>query len=305
MTKRKKKDVIYPYREEAGKLEQKLTSPTVIKGILEANDLHFVKKFGQNFLIDENIVAKIADAADLTKDDTVLEVGPGLGTLTRALSERAGQVYTVEIDKKLIPVLMQTLADKENVGIINEDVMKLDFESLLEGSGKLKIAANLPYYISTPVIMSFLESDLPFEQMTFLVQKEVADRLAASPGSKAYGSLSLAAQYYADVDVPFTVPAGVFMPKPNVDSAVVRLKKKEETIESDKKLFFQLVRAGFANRRKTLYNSLKSNLPYGADTVRELLERADINPSVRAETLSADDFAKMSLILREMIGEDE
>lgn len=277
----------------------------MIKGILEANDLHFVKKFGQNFLIDENIVAKIADAADLTKDDTVLEVGPGLGTLTRALSERAGQVYTVEIDKKLIPVLMQTLADKENVGIINEDVMKLDFESLLEGSGKLKIAANLPYYISTPVIMSFLESDLPFEQMTFLVQKEVADRLAASPGSKAYGSLSLAAQYYADVDVPFTVPAGVFMPKPNVDSAVVRLKKKEETIESDKKLFFQLVRAGFANRRKTLYNSLKSNLPYGADTVRELLERADINPSVRAETLSADDFAKMSLILREMIGEDE
>lgn len=270
-----------------------------------------MKQFGQNFLTDENTVERIADAAGLGPEDTVLEVGPGIGTLTRALADRAGEVYAVEIDKKLIPVLENTLADLENVGIINEDIMKLDFEDMLgeqldemeKRGGKLRIAANLPYYISTPVIMSFLESDLPFESMSFLVQKEVGERLAASPGSKAYGALSLAAQYYADVDVAFNVPATVFMPKPNVDSVVVTLtRKKEEGPENktDKKTFMELVRAGFANRRKTLINSLKTNTSYPQEMLLAMLEKAGIDPKIRAEKLTAADFARMADALMEL-----
>lgn len=270
-----------------------------------------MKQFGQNFLTDENTVERIADAAGLGPQDTVLEVGPGIGTLTRALADRAGEVYAVEIDKKLIPVLENTLADLSNVGIINEDIMKLDFEDMLgdqleemeKRGGKLRIAANLPYYISTPVIMSFLESDLPFESMSFLVQKEVGERLAASPGSKAYGALSLAAQYYADVDVAFNVPATVFMPKPNVDSVVVTLtRKKEEGPENktDKKTFMELVRAGFANRRKTLINSLKTNTSYPQEMLLAMLEKAGIDPKIRAEKLTAADFARMADALMEL-----
>lgn len=311
MSERKQAEILRPYRPEAVRLPHKLTSPTVIRGILEANDLKFMKQFGQNFLTDENTVERIADAAGLGPEDTVLEVGPGIGTLTRALADRAGEVYAVEIDKKLIPVLENTLADLENVGIINEDIMKLDFEDMLgeqldemeKRGGKLRIAANLPYYISTPVIMSFLESDLPFESMSFLVQKEVGERLAASPGSKAYGALSLAAQYYADVDVAFNVPATVFMPKPNVDSVVVTLtRKKEEGPENktDKKTFMELVRAGFANRRKTLINSLKTNTSYPQEMLLAMLEKAGIDPKIRAEKLTAADFARMADALMEL-----
>lgn len=311
MSERKQAEILRPYRPEAVKLPHKLTSPTVIRGILEANDLKFMKQFGQNFLTDENTVERIADAAGLGPQDTVLEVGPGIGTLTRALADRAGEVYAVEIDKKLIPVLENTLADLSNVGIINEDIMKLDFEDMLgdqleemeKRGGKLRIAANLPYYISTPVIMSFLESDLPFESMSFLVQKEVGERLAASPGSKAYGALSLAAQYYADVDVAFNVPATVFMPKPNVDSVVVTLtRKKEEGPENktDKKTFMELVRAGFANRRKTLINSLKTNTSYPQEMLLAMLEKAGIDPKIRAEKLTAADFARMADALMEL-----
>lgn len=270
-----------------------------------------MKQFGQNFLTDENTVERIADAAGLGPEDTVLEVGPGIGTLTRALANRAGEVYAVEIDKKLIPVLENTLADLENVGIINEDIMKLDFEDMLgdqldemeKRGGKLRIAANLPYYISTPVIMSFLESNLPFESMSFLVQKEVGERLAASPGSKAYGALSLAAQYYADVDVAFNVPATVFMPKPNVDSVVVTLSRKKEAgpeNKTDKKTFMELVRAGFANRRKTLINSLKTNTQYPQEMLLAMLEKAGIDPKIRAEKLTAADFARMADALMEL-----
>lgn len=311
MSERKQAKILRPYREHAAALPQKLTSPAVIRAILEANDLKFMKQFGQNFLTDENTVARIADAAGLGAQDTVLEVGPGIGTLTRALAQRAGEVLAVEIDKKLIPVLENTLADLENVGIINEDIMKLDFEEMLgeqlgemeRRGGKLRIAANLPYYISTPVIMSFLESDLPFESMSFLVQKEVGERLAASAGTKAYGALSLAAQYYADVDVAFSVPATVFMPRPNVDSVVVTLtKKKEEGPENrtDKKTFMELVRAGFANRRKTLINSLKTNTSYPQEMLLAMLEKAGIDPKIRAEKLTAADFARMADALVEL-----
>lgn len=269
----------------------------MIGAILQENDLHFAKQFGQNFLIDENIVTKIAEASDVGPEDTVLEVGPGLGTLTRELAARAGQVYTVEIDKKLIPVLMGTLSDLPNVGLINADILKLDFQKLLADEKSVKIAANLPYYITTPVIMGFLESDIPFSRMTFLVQKEVGERLCAVPGTKAYGALSIAAQYYADIEPEFYVPAGVFMPKPKVDSVVISLTKK--TVEgpehkTDKKLFLKLVKAGFANRRKTLINSLSQNSGYPKETLLQALDAAEISPGIRAEKLTAADFARLT-----------
>jgi 16S rRNA (adenine1518-N6/adenine1519-N6)-dimethyltransferase len=214
----------------------------------------------------------------------------------------------VEIDKKLIPVLMQTLSDLPNVGLINQDILKLDFESLLGDEENIKIAANLPYYITTPVIMGFLESDIPFSHMTFLVQKEVGERLCAKPGTKAYGALSIAAQYYADISVEFNVPASVFMPRPKVDSVVISLSRKEKEgpeHRTDKKLFLKIVKAGFANRRKTLINSLSQNSGFPKEQLLSALDKAGIAPGIRAEKLTAGDFARLTDALLETVQEDQ
>lgn len=277
-----------------------LTSPKDIKELLERHDFQFRKRFGQNFLLDSNIVSKIADSAGLNEDDTVIEIGPGIGTLTQELAKRAHKVIAIEIDRDLIPILDETLADFNNIEIINEDVLKVNLNDLVENGKGLKISANLPYYITTPIIMSLLESDLPIDNMSFLIQKEVADRIAAKPGSKTYGSLSVIAQYYADVTKAFDVPANVFMPKPKVDSSVVTLSKKKE-IQSDvnKNDYFRVVKAAFANRRKTLLNSLGSNLGLDKAVVQEKLESIGIDPKSRPEQLSDKEFEKVTKALYE------
>ncbi len=254
--------------------------------------LRFVKKFGQNFLTDANIVRKIADSADLSKDESVIEIGPGIGTLTRELSDRAGNVTSVEIDKKLIPVLEETLQDKENVKVLNKDVLKLLPEDFPDGP--FKVVANLPYNITSPVIFFFLESDLDVKSLQFLIQKEVAERIVAEPGSKIYGALSVIAQYYADPEILFDVPAGVFMPRPKVDSSLIRLTKKIPDTSVDKGDYFKVVRAGFANRRKTLINSLASNLGVDKERIKDILIELGFDPRVRAENLSPDDFKELT-----------
>lgn len=277
---------------------EKLTSPRVIKSILNEYDLYFNKRYGQNFLIDENIVNKIAETGEITRDDLILEIGPGIGTLTSALCKNAGKVISVEIDKKLIPVLNETLKEFENVEIIQEDILKLDIIKLLEKEMfcNFKIVANLPYYITTPIIMGFLEMDLDIEKMVFLIQKEVGERLCAAPGTKAYGSLSIAAQFYADVEIEFLVPAQVFMPKPKVDSIVVSMKKKKEPdlIVDNRQMFFKIVKAGFNNRRKTLINSLTTNTNFTKEQVLQALNDCGISPSIRGEALTGQEFAQLA-----------
>jgi|LGOV01.1.fsa_nt_gb 16S rRNA (adenine1518-N6/adenine1519-N6)-dimethyltransferase len=278
---------------------EKLTSPRVIDTILRKNKLHFNKRFGQNFLIDDNIVRKIVEAGEVTKDDLVLEIGSGIGTMTQILCESANKVVTVEIDKKLIPVLKETLSDYSNLSIVQGDILKTNIREILGNDIEkmpLKIIANLPYYVTTPIIMGLLESDLPIEGMTFMIQKEVGERLCGKPGTKAYGSLSIAAQFYADVTIDFNVPAHVFMPKPKVDSIVVSLKKlKKPPIElKDQNLFFKIVKASFLNRRKTLINGLSMNTNYSKDVILNVLEECDILPGIRGEMLSGAEFAKIA-----------
>lgn len=280
---------------------EKLTSPTTINRLLRRYDLHFNKRFGQNFLIDSNVVQKIVEAGNVTKADTVLEVGPGIGTMTQALCESAGRVITVEIDKKLIPVLNETLAEYDNVTVINDDILNVIRNSGfgIQDGGRMKIVANLPYYITTPIIMSFLESDMEFDQMTFLVQKEVGERICAEPGCKAYGSLTIACAYYAEAEIAFEVPAGVFMPKPKVDSVVITLKKRQSPafMPKNKAAFFRIVKAAFLNRRKTLLNGLSNNTPCSKDEILAALSAVGIDPGIRAEKLTGDDFVRLSNVL--------
>ncbi len=275
-----------------------LTSPSVIKELLNKYNFQFRKRFGQNFLIDSNIVKKIVNAANITSEDTVIEIGPGIGTMTQELAQQAKKVIAVEIDRDLIEILNETLSDFDNIEIINNDILEVDLNELKQENENLKIVANLPYYITTPVIMSLLESDIPVEQMSFLVQKEVADRISGEPGNKDYGALSVIAQYYADVAKQFDVPAGVFMPKPKVDSATLIFKKKEpEDKELNKTNYFKVVKAAFANRRKTLLNTLSNNLGFKKSKIKETLESLNINPGERAENLSSLDFAKITKAL--------
>ena len=285
---------------------EKLTSPRVIEGLLKKYDLHFNKRFGQNFLIDENIVQKIVRAGDVSERDLVLEIGPGIGTMTQVLSEHAGKVVTVEIDKKLIPVLKETLKECDNVEIIQGDILKTNVKEVLGDhltTMPLKIVANLPYYITTPIIMGFLESDLPIESMTFLIQKEVGERLCGVPSTKAYGSLSIVAQFYADISIDFDVPSHVFIPKPKVDSIVVTLKKLAvPKIElENKELFLAVVKASFLNRRKTLINGLSMNTPYDKSVLLEVLEICNISPGIRGETLTGSDFGRIANELNKRI----
>lgn len=281
-----------------------LSNPTNTLAVISKYGFVFQKKYGQNFLIDENIVAKIVREAGVTKDDFVLEIGPGIGTMTQLLCENAKEVAAVEIDKKLIPILEETLSEYENVTIINEDILKVDIAALAveKNEGRpIKVVANLPYYITTPIIMGLFESHVPIESITVMVQKEVADRMQTGPGSKDYGALSLAVQYYAKPEIVMNVPPECFMPRPGVGSAVIRLVKHavNPVAVKDEALMFKLIRASFNQRRKTLANGLNNspeiNLP--KDVITQAIEELGKGASVRGEALTLDEFARLSDII--------
>ena len=284
-----------------------LGNPTNTIEILNKYGFDFKKKFGQNFLIDENIVEKIVREAGVTKDDCVLEIGPGIGTMTQILCENAREVIAVEIDSKLIPILREdTLSYYDNITIINEDILKVDIAALVRehnGGRPVKVVANLPYYITTPIIMGLFEANVPLDSITVMVQKEVADRMQVGPGTKDYGALSLAVQYYAEPKVVLNVPASCFMPRPNVDSAVIRLKKHDKPpVEvNDERLMFAIIRASFNQRRKTLTNSLgnSSEVNVSKERLKQAIEEIGLLPTVRGEALTLEEFAKLSNLLGE------
>ncbi len=269
--------------------------------VLQKYDFTFQKKFGQNFLIDTHVLDKIISAAHITKEDMVLEIGPGIGTMTQYLAEAAGKVIAVEIDKNLIPILSDTLSEYQNVRIINEDVLKLDLRKLAdeENGGKaIKVVANLPYYITTPIIMGLFENHVPVESITVMVQKEVADRMQTGPGNKDYGALSLAVQYYAEPYIVANVPPNCFMPRPKVGSAVIRLTRHEKPpVEvKDEKLMFDIIRASFNQRRKTLANGLNNSdkITCSKEIITKAIEKLGKGASVRGEALSLQEFASLS-----------
>lgn len=269
--------------------------------IIQKYQFAFQKKFGQNFLIDTHVLEKIISAAGITKDDCVLEIGPGIGTMTQYLAESAGQVVAVEIDTNLLPILAETLKDYSNVKVINQDILKVDINSLVQeynGGRPIKVVANLPYYITTPIIMGLFESNVPIDNITVMVQKEVADRMQVGPGSKDYGALSLAVQYYASPYIVANVPPNCFIPRPNVGSAVIRLTRyKEPPVQvEDPKLMFRLVRASFNQRRKTLQNGLNNSpeIPFSKEEIAKAIESLGVSPSVRGEALTLEQFAALS-----------
>ena len=269
--------------------------------ILQKYNFTFQKKFGQNFLIDTHVLDKIIRAAEITREDMVLEIGPGIGTMTQYLAEAAGKVVAVEIDKNLIPILSDTLSSYENVTIINEDVLKLDIQKLAneENQGRpIKVVANLPDYITTPIIMGLFENHVPVESITVMVQKEVADRMQTGPGNKDYGALSLAVQYYAEPYIVANVPPNCFMPRPKVGSAVIRLTCHEQPpVEvKDERLMFDIIRASFNQRRKTLANGLNNSdkLSFSKEEITEAIESLGKGSSVRGEALTLEEFAELS-----------
>ena len=275
--------------------------------IIQKYEFMFQKKFGQNFLIDTHVLEKIISAAGITKNDCVLEIGPGIGTMTQYLAENAGHVVAVEIDRNLIPILKETLADYDNVTVINEDILRVDIKALAEeynGGKPIKVVANLPYYITTPIIMGLFESGVPIDNITVMVQKEVADRMKEGPGSKDYGALSLAVQYYAEPEIVANVPPNCFIPRPNVGSAVIRLTRhKEMPVEvKDPALMFKIIRASFNQRRKTLQNGLGNapELPYTKEQIAAAIAEMGLAPTIRGEALSLVQFAQLSDILGEM-----
>lgn len=278
--------------------------------IIQKYEFAFQKKFGQNFLIDTHVLDKIIQAAGLTKEDMVVEIGPGIGTMTQYLAERAGTVVAVEIDTNLIPILKETLGDYDNVTVINEDILKVDIRKLAEqyhGGRPIKVVANLPYYITTPIIMGLFESEVPIENITVMVQKEVAERMQAGPGTKDYGALSLAVQYYAEPYIVANVPPNCFIPRPNVGSAVIRLTRHQEKPVSvkDEKLMFRLIRASFNQRRKTLQNGLNNSgeVPFSKEEIASAIEKLGLPAAVRGETLTLEQFAALTDILCE--GQDK
>ena len=285
---------------------EKLSNPQKTIEVLQKYNFSFQKKFGQNFLIDPHVLDKIIAAAEITKDDFVLEIGPGIGTLTQYLAEAAREVVAVESDSTLIPILEDTLSAYDNVSVINEDVLKVDLRKLAEernGGKPIKVVANLPYYITTPIIMSLFESHVPLKSLTVMVQKEVALRMQAGPGTKDYGALSLAVQYYASPYLAANVPPNCFMPRPNVGSAVIRLTRFEETPVQvkDEKLLFRLIRASFNQRRKTLQNGLVNSqeLDFTKEQVAAAIATLGVSPSVRGEALTLEQFAALANALSE------
>ncbi len=272
--------------------------------VLQRHHFTVQKKYGQNFLIDPRVLEKIIRAADITEEDWVLEIGPGIGTMTQYLAEQAGEVTAVEIDRCLIPILEETLSAYSNVTIINADILKMDLKELAEEKAKgrsVKVVANLPYYITTPIVMGLFESHMPLKSVTVMVQKEVADRMQAGPGSKDYGALSLAVQYYARPEIAANVPPNCFLPRPNVGSAVIRLLRHESAPVKvrDEKKMFRIIRAAFNQRRKTLANSLGNapDLGISKERAASALEELQLAPAVRGEALSLEQFAALSDLL--------
>lgn len=281
--------------------EPTLGNPQETIAVLQKYNFAFQKKFGQNFLIDPRVLEKIIKAAEITDEDCVLEIGPGIGTMTQHLACAAKKVIAVEIDRALIPILEDTLDGYDNVKIINEDVMKVDLARLAEeenGGKPLKVVANLPYYITTPIIMGLFENHVPLRSVTVMVQKEVADRMQVGPGTKDYGALSLAVQYYARPYIVANVPPNCFMPRPKVGSAVIRLERYEEppVKVKDEKLMFRIIRASFNQRRKTLANGLKNSaeLNFTKEEIEEAIAAIGKKPAVRGETLTLEEFAKLA-----------
>lgn len=289
-----------------------LGTPSATAAVIEKYQFNFQKRYGQNFLIDTNILKKIIEEAGVTKEDCVVEIGPGIGTMTQYLAESAREVVAVEIDKNLIPILEDTLSGYDNVTVINEDILKVDLRKLAEekNNGRpVKIVANLPYYITTPIIMGLFENQVPLSSITIMVQKEVADRMQVGPGTKDYGALSLAVQYYARPEIVLQVPPACFMPRPGVGSAVIRLTKHEQppVRTKDEKKLFAVIRASFGQRRKTLANALTNGFCYEAESgktqrvtrqqVYDVLEQMELSQTIRGEALTLEQFAELSDLL--------
>ncbi|MBR0377734.1 MAG: 16S rRNA (adenine(1518)-N(6)/adenine(1519)-N(6))-dimethyltransferase RsmA [Lachnospiraceae bacterium] len=275
--------------------------------VLKKYGFSFRKKYGQNFLIDESVLEGIIDTAEITKDDFVLEIGPGIGTLTQYLATYAGRVCAVEIDRALLPILEDTLSGWDNVTVLNADILKTDIRAIAEkenGGNPLKVCANLPYYITTPILMGLFESGAPFSQLTVMVQKEVAERMIAEPGSKTYGALSLAVRYYTDPEISFIVEPESFMPRPKVESAIVHMKRHNTPPVSvkDEKMLFDVIRASFNERRKTLQNGIANyaGFSYSKEQVGEALDKCGLERTVRGEKLSLEEFARLADVLSEM-----
>lgn len=277
----------------------RLSSHRATKEIVNKHNFKFSKSLGQNFLIDDNVIDKILAGSRLSEIDKIIEVGPGIGTLTREMGKTAQNVVAIEIDKTLIPILKETLADLDNVEVVNEDILKVDIQGLINeklDGGPVKLIANLPYYITTPIVMKFLEEDIPVTDIVVMVQKEVADRMNAKPSTKDYGALSVAVQYYCDTEIVAKAPRHMFVPQPNVDSIViglhVRSERKYKVDNED--IFFKTVKASFGQRRKTLLNSLGGLGFLTKDQIKEALQAANIDAKRRGETLSIDEFANLS-----------
>ena len=289
-------------------MDKRLSSHKATMEIVKKHDFKFTKSLGQNFLIDDNIIDKIVDGSLAGQGDKVIEVGPGIGTLTRELASRSEKVMVVEIDKKLIPILGDTLSDFDNVTIVNEDIMKADIKDLIDKNldgGPVKLVANLPYYITTPIIMRFLEEDINVTDIVVMVQKEVAERMNANPGKRDFGALSVAVQFYCDTEIVAKVPRHLFVPQPNVDSIVIALRVRPERkykVE-DEDLFFKIVKASFGQRRKTLLNSLTSMGILDKTDISAVLSVAGIDEKRRGETLSLEEFARLSDCMHSRIKE--
>ena len=283
---------------------EKLSNPQKTIEVIQKYEFAFQKKFGQNFLIDGHVLNKIIAAADITKEDFVLEIGPGIGTMTQYLAEAAGRVMAVEIDRMLIPILQETLQEYDNVEILNEDILKVDIGALVEeknGGKPIRVVANLPYYITTPIIMGLLEKHVPVESITVMVQKEVAQRMQAEPGTKDYGALSLAVQYYCEPYIVANVPPNCFMPRPKVGSAVIRLRTHQEPpVKTEHEaLMFRLIRASFNQRRKTLANGLNNSpeLSCSKEEIAAAIEKLGVPSTIRGEALTLEQFARLADIL--------
>lgn len=293
-------------RENVKNIDE-IATPRRTKEIIAKHGFSFKKSLGQNFLIDQNILHKIVDAADLDEHKGALEIGPGIGALTEKLAQRAGTVTAVEIDQRLIPILTEVLEPYSNIYVHHGDVLKTDLPELFAknfaGMDKVSVVANLPYYVTTPILMRLLEEKLPLDSIVVMIQKEVAERMAASPGTKDYGTLSIAVQYYSEPELVCIVPHTVFIPQPNVESAVIKLKVREKPpVEvKDEKFFFEVIHASFAQRRKTIANNLKSRFftKENRDQLEPLLEAAEIEPARRGETLSIEEYARLSDVLLE------
>ncbi|WP_270999969.1 16S rRNA (adenine(1518)-N(6)/adenine(1519)-N(6))-dimethyltransferase RsmA [Streptococcus agalactiae] len=287
----------------------RIADKTVTRAILERHGFTFKKSFGQNFLTDTNILQKIVDTAEIDKGVNVIEIGPGIGALTEFLAENAAEVMAFEIDDRLIPILADTLARFDNVQVVNQDILKADLQTQIQAFKNpdlpIKVVANLPYYITTPILMHLIEGKIPFAEFVVMMQREVADRISAMPNTKAYGSLSIAVQYYMTAKVSFIVPKTVFVPAPNVDSAILKMVRRDQPVVSvqDEDFFFRVSKVAFVHRRKTLWNNLTSHFGKSEDTKAKLekaLEIAKIKPSIRGEALSIPDFASLADALKEV-----